>query len=306
MISTGLRQLLRTRLFRILVALAWTGGLVLAAAGFVFSQSVSSGGWVETAAVQLGPRYQALASALAGFVLLYPDICIGGWYTVIFWLHSYLGLGLSLIALTAMVPRLITRDRATNALTLYLSRPLTSGDYLLGKLGMIVAVLALMWTGPLLFGWLLSVVFAPNRDFIVYSFSPLTRALLFQAIGLVTLASIALGVSAISRTSRTTTVLWIGLWLILGTMATPPRASAWVKWASFTHSLSQVRHGVFRVDEAFTTAAEGLPILDQRLVENLNRAGQKAVSKDFNGALVSLGAFIALSSFVFLRRLRPE
>src|SRR4051812_26879631 len=87
-VSTGLRQLFRLRLFRILLVVAWTAGVLLAAAGFLFSQSVASGGWVETGAAYIGPRAQALASALAAFVLMYPDICIGGWFTLIFWAHS--------------------------------------------------------------------------------------------------------------------------------------------------------------------------------------------------------------------------
>ena len=165
-VSTGLRQLFRLRLFRILIGLAWGSGILLAALGFLFSQTVATGGWLESLATSLGPRTQALSSVVAGLITMYPDICIGGWFALIFWLHSYIGLGLSLIAITAMVPRLITRDRATHALIVYLSRPLTSADYLLGKLGMIVGVLVVMWTGPLLFGWLLSVAVAPNRDFV--------------------------------------------------------------------------------------------------------------------------------------------
>ena len=305
-VSTGLSQLFRTRFFRILLFLAWSGGVLLAALGFLFSQSVATGGWLESLAVYGGPRAQALSSALAAFILMYPEICIDGWFTLIFWLHSYLGLGLSLIALTAMVPRLITRDRATNALTVYLSRPLTSADYLLGKLGMIVGVLAAMWTGPLLFGWLLSVGFAPNRDFIVYSFEPLLRALLFHGTALLALASIALGVSAVSRTSRNTIILWIGLWLILAAVAKPPGTPQWLKRASFVNNLGEVRQGILRLDRALTAASENLPLIDQRFARNLGTAGKKAETNDFNGALVSLGVFVALSSFVFLRRMRPE
>jgi hypothetical protein len=305
-VSTGLRQLFRLRLFRILIFLAWACGILLAALGFLFSQCVATGGWLETLATYLGPRAQALSSAIAGLILMYPEICIGGWFALIFWLHSFAGLGLSLIALTAMVPRLITRDRATNALTVYLSRPLTSADYLLGKLGMITGVLAVMWTGPLLFGWLLSVGLAPNRDFIVYSFEPLLRALLFHGIALVTLAAIALGVSAVSRTSRTTIIFWIGLWLIVGAVAKPPKTPTWLKRASFTQNLDEVRRGVLRIDTALMDAGEALPLIDQRFARNLSVAGQKAQSDDFNGALASLGVFVVLSSTVFMRRMRPE
>ena len=305
-ISAGLGQLFRMRFFRILLAVAWASGLALGLLGFLYAQAVASGGWLETAAYYAGPRAQAMVAALAGFITLYPDICIGGWFTLLFWLHSFVGLWLSLLALTVMVPRLITRDRATNALIVYLARPLTTADYLLGKLGMIVGMLVAVWTGPLLFGWLLSVVFAPDRDFVVYSFTPLLRTLSFQGIAVVALAAIALGVSAIGKTARSTIPLWIGLWLIMAVVAQPPNAPRWLKRASFTQNLSEVRQGILRLDEALVTAGESLPLTDQRFAQNLTKAGRKAETADFGGAIVGLGVFVVLSSFVFARRLKPE
>src|SRR5215213_4028045 len=100
-ISTGLQQLFRLRLFRILLFLAWGGAVLLAALGFLFSQTIATGGCLDTLAFYVGPRGQALSSALAAFVLMYPEICVDGWFSLLFWLHSYVGLGLSLIALTA-------------------------------------------------------------------------------------------------------------------------------------------------------------------------------------------------------------
>lgn len=305
-VATGLKQLFRLRYFKILFTIAWTGGALLALLGFAFSQAIASGGWLETFAVYFGPRAQAIVSALGGVILLYPDVCIGGWFTLIFWLHSFLGLGLGLLALTAMVPMLITRDRASNALIVYLARPLTSFDYLLGKLGIIVGVLALLWTGPLLFGWVLSVAFAPDWDFVTYSFAPLLHALCYHAIGLVALAAVALGVSAATRSSRATIILWLGLWLVLGAVAAPPRAPDWIKRASFSHNLREIRQGIFRVDNALITASESLPLTNQKFAASLGNAGRRAEASDFDGALLSLGVFVAISSFVFLRRLKPE
>jgi ABC-2 type transport system permease protein len=305
-VSTGLRGLLRTRFFRALLTVAWLGGALIAVAGFVFSQALASGGWLEALAVRSSPRAEALFTAMTGLVALFPDIVVHGIFTLIFWAHSFLALWLSLIALTVLVPQLITRDRGSNALIVYLARPLTSADYLLGKLGIIVGVLALVWTGPLLFGWLLSMLFATDRDFMVYSFSPLLRALLFNGVGLVSLAAIALGVSALGRQSRTTIVVWIGLWIVFGTIAAPPKAPDWVRRASFTHNLFEVRQEVFRLDTALTDASTKLPLLDQRFAANLANAGRHAEATDLNGALVSLGVFVAASSFVFFRKLRPE
>ncbi len=305
-VATGLRQLIRTRFFKILISVAWSAGLMIAVAGFAFSQSLASGGWLENFAVRIGPRAEALFTVLTGLVAMFPDIVVHGVFTVIFWAHSFLGLWLSLLALTVLVPQLITRDRGSNALIVYLSRPLTSTDYLLGKLGIIVGVIALMWTGPLLCGWLLSMLFATDRDFIVYSFSPLARALAFNGLALVSIAAIALGVSALGRKPQITTVAWMCLWIVFGVMAAPPRAPNWIKRMSFTRDLSEVRQEVFRLDSALSDAAQQLPLLDQRFVGNLSAAGKKAEASDVNGALVGLGLFVAGSSFVFFRKLRPE
>lgn len=305
-VATGLRQLFGRRFFKILLAVAWIAGALIALVGFAFAQTVTSGGWLESLAASVGPRMQAVAAVTGALVLLYPDVCIGGFFTLVFWLHSFVGLWLSLVALTTVLPRLITRDRASNALIMYLSRPLTSADYLLGKLGIIVGVLAAMWTGPLLFGWGLSVVFAPNIDFILHTFDPLLRALLFHAIALVTLAAIALGVSAVSRTSRNTIMLWIGLWIVLGFVTVERRAPVWLQRASFTSNLTQVRSGILRPDAALIMAGEELPLTNRQFAESLTRAGDRAQATDFDGALAALGGFVVLSSLVFLRRLRPE
>ena len=305
-VAAGLRHVLRLRFFKILLTIAWLAGVVIAILGFAFAQSVTEGGWLETLASNIGPRAQALNSVLGALVLLYPDICIGGFYTLVFWLHSFVGLWLSLVALTAVIPRLITRDRATNALIVYLARPLTSTDYLLGKLGIIVGVLACVWTGPLLLGWLLSVAFAPNTDFVVHSFEPLLRALIFHGLGLVALAAIALGVSAIARTSRTTIVIWLGLWIILGFVTLGPRTPVWLQRMSFTHNLNEARSGILRPDEALIAAGKELPLTDRQFANNIARAGERTQTTDRNGALIALAGFVALSSVVFLRRLRPE
>ena len=305
-VSTGLRQMLANRLFRSLLSIAWTAGVLIAIFGFAFTQSVASGGWLESTAANFGPRAEAVVSALGALVTLYPDICIGGLFTEVFWLHSFIGLTLSLVALTIMVPHLVARDRASNALTIYLSRPLTSGDYLLGKLGIIIGVLLLLWTGPLVLGWLLSMLLAPNREFIAYSFSPLLRALGFNAIALVVLATISLGVSALNRSSRNTIILWIGLWLIAGSVAKVPDSPAWLRCASFSHDLSEVRQTVFRLDTALTDASAKLPFLNQRFADNLKKSGEMAQATDVGGAFAGLGVLTVLSSVVFLRKLRPE
>jgi len=306
-VSTGLRQLLRMRFFQILIFLAWTAGVLMAAAGFVFTQSLASGGWLESFAASLGPRPQAVVSAFCSMVLLYPDICIHGLFSGVFWWHSFVGLGLSLIGLSVVIPRLIARDRASNALTIYLSRPLTSFDYLLGKLGLIVGVLLVLWTGPLIFGWLLSMAFAPNSDFFVYSLPALFRAGLFNLIAMVVLASVALGISSLGKTTRSVMMIWIGIWVIGGTIASIPTTPSVVRAASFSHDLNVIRQDIFKLDEILVKAADVLPLTDRSITNNMRRIGQHESSHDsITSAYIGLAAMVIISLFVFSRKLRPE
>jgi len=79
-----------------------------------------------------------------------------------------------------------------------------------------------------------------------------------------------------------------------------------MKRSSFVLNLGEVRSGVLRLDEALITVAQDLPLTDQRFARNIGAAGKLTETTDLNGALVSLGIFVVLSSFVFLRKMRPE
>lgn len=306
-VSTGLRQLLSMRFFQILLFLAWTAGIVMAAAGFLFTQTLASGGWLESWAAGLGPRPHAIVSAFCSMVLLYPDIVIHGLFSLVFWWHSIVGLGLSLIGLSIVIPRLIARDRASNALTIYLSRPLTSLDYLLGKLGIIVGILLLLWTGPLLFGWLLSMAFAPNSDFFVYSLTPLLRAGLFNLLSLVTLAAVALAVSSLAKTTRAVMGLWLGVWLGAGMIASIPTTPSVVRAVSFSKDLQDVRQDLFKLDEILIKAADTLPLTDRGMANGIKKFGQNMRQFSMpNTPYAGLAVIVIVSSFVFARRLRPE
>ncbi len=304
-VAFGLNRLLRGRFFRVLLVAAWIVGTLAGTATFLFAQSVIPGGWFDSLASHFGPRGHAVAEAVGGFVLLYPDICIHGFFTAVFWYQAGIGLWMSLVALTVLVPQLVTKDRATHALTIYLSRPLTSVDYLLGKLGVIVGTILLLWTGPLIFGWLVSLACAPNADFVAYSVSPFLRALLFNGLALVVLAMIAMGVSAASRSSGATIATWLGLWLVVGALATNPAMPRWLRAASFSHDLREVRGAVFRLDEALA-AAGTLPVIERTFSTSLHRAADQTRATDLAGALGGLIVLGAVSSTVLLRKFRPE
>src|SRR5688500_19878293 len=82
-VSTGLRQVLRLRTFRILLFIGWAAGALIAIAGFVFSQSVANGGWLESLAANLGARVESFVAAFNAVGLLYPHVCVLALFTII-------------------------------------------------------------------------------------------------------------------------------------------------------------------------------------------------------------------------------
>jgi ABC-2 type transport system permease protein len=68
-----------------------------------------------------------------------------------------------------------------------------------------------------------------------------------------------------------------------------------------------VRLGIFQPGEALAEAGSQLPLPNQAFAANLTKWGAAAnAQSDFGGGLAALGVFVALSSVVFIRKLRPE
>ncbi len=305
-LSTGLRQLTKMRFFKLLLFFAWTAGVLVAVAGFAFTQTLSETGWLASLAAKGGPRPQAIMSAVSALLLLYPDILVAGMFKSIFWAHSQVGLLLSLVALTLLVPGLITRDRSSQALTIYLARPLTSRDYLLGKFGIIVGTLLMLWTGPLLAGWLLSVLFAPDMVFARYSFGALGNALLFNLVGLVVISAIAFAVSSLGKTAAMARLWWIGLWIVVGGLAGNPFMPGWVRHASFTYDLKMLRDEIFNIGGVLQEAAGVLPLLSPEMAAEMQRASNFVGTDELTGVITGLVVLVGVSLAFFMRRVKPE
>jgi len=304
--SLGIKRVMRLKFFRLLLILAWGSALAVAGIAFSFGQAVATGGWLESFAAHFGPRVTAIASSTGALILLYPDICVGGLFTLLFWVQAGVSMVLCLVALTLVIPGLITRDRSSHALTIYLSRPLTTVDYLLGKLGIIIAALAVLWTGPLLVSWVLAMLLSPNLDFLTYSLGPLGHALLFNAVALVVLASIALGVSASAHSSSRAVLAWLGAWLILGVIANLGHSPTWLRDMSFSYDLDQIRRSLFQPGAALVRAAAELPMLNSDLAKHLHNAGENISPHGTGQAVAGLVLLTFAGSLVFLQKLRPE
>jgi ABC-2 type transport system permease protein len=304
--SMGLRQLLRGKFFRVLLGLGCGAGLIVALAGFVFSQTLAEDGWLAELAQKSGPRAEAVMQAVSAMLLLYPDLLVTGAYKVVFWAQAQLGLLLSLVAMTLLVPQLITRDRASQALTIYLARPLTPRDYLMGKLGTIVGVLLLLWTAPLVVGWMISMALVPDMVFFNYSLEAMGAALLFNLIAMAVIGAVAFGVSALAKTAAVARISWIGLWIVMGIIAETKSLPSWVGHLSFSHDLKLVSDEVFSLGDTLTEAGEILPMLNPKLANEIGQAAHHVGTDEMSGVIIGLIILVGGSLTLLWGRIKPE
>lgn len=106
---------------------------------------------------------------------------------------------------------LIAGDLKTNAIQLYLARPLTRPSYVMGKLGIIVGIGALLLTAPALLLFLMEVGLSADTTFLTRFYWIPFALLGYSAMVLVGLSIFALAVSSITRSGRYAGLLFFAL-----------------------------------------------------------------------------------------------
>jgi ABC-2 type transport system permease protein len=156
----------------------------------------------------------------------------------VFFLTVYAGAGL------------IAQDRRANALQIYLSKPLTRGEYVFGKFAILAAWLLLVTWVPAILLLVVQVVFAGNFDFFVknlYLFPAITL-FTFVQVGAITSAMLAL--SSLSNSSRYVGILYAALLFFSQALFGVLRAvtgDTRLAWISVPNALNQVGDAIFRL-----------------------------------------------------------
>lgn len=136
-----------------------------------------------------------------------------------------------LMAFTVIVGSgLISRDRAAGAMPLYLSRPLTRSDYVLGKFCVLAWFLASLTILPCLALWIFGVISSPQPDALARMLPDLPRILIHGGVIVLTYSSTMLAVSSLCRRPMFAGLLWFGLIIFLPTFLSI--ATARFQWTS--------------------------------------------------------------------------
>ena len=156
----------------------------------------------------------------------------------VFFMTIYVGAGL------------IANDRRANALQLYLSKPMTSAEYIAGKLAILVVFLISVTFLPAMMLLLTQAIFAGDLTFIRNNIY-LVPAITLYSVALVLLASTTmLALSSMSKSSRFVAVMYAGLFFFTLALFNALRGitgTSRFAWIAPTAALQQLGDAIFRL-----------------------------------------------------------
>lgn len=168
-----------------------------------------------------------------------------------FFLQAALSQSLLLWLALLTCARLISDDLKVGALQVYLAKPLTRLDYVLGKSGVVVGLLLMILVLPTLAVYLCALLLDPGSSFLVQHGWVVLPLLGFEAFVIATLTVTVLGLSSLSSSGPFVTVLLLGAYIfssavsgILKTIYRDPRLALLGLWNNY----EQIGHALFGLE----------------------------------------------------------
>jgi ABC-2 type transport system permease protein len=144
---------------------------------------------------------------------------------------------------------LIANDRRANALQLYLSKPVTRAEYILGKMTVLAAfLLAITWL-PAMLLLVLQIAFSGSFTFLRANSSLVASITLYCLLMTLVITFGMTALSSLSRSSRFVGILFAGVLIFSDAMFNALRfitGSTAISWVSIQASLDQVGDVIFR------------------------------------------------------------
>jgi ABC-type transport system involved in multi-copper enzyme maturation permease subunit len=200
----GVRAQMKSRIVRLLLLAAWLPALALIVVLAVWGLLEQRAESVLTFLGRLLP---------AGMVAEPQEYRTAVW-TVAYGFFFKAELTCLLFLVMAVGPNLISRDLRFNAFPLYFSRPLRRIDYFAGKLGVIGFFLAATVLVPAVAAYVFGVAFSLDLSVVRDTHRVLWASILYSVVILLSVGTLMLALSSLSRRTIYVGLAWVALWLI--------------------------------------------------------------------------------------------
>jgi ABC-type transport system involved in multi-copper enzyme maturation permease subunit len=202
----GVRAQLKGRLVRLLLLIAWAPAIALIAVLAVW-------GLLEQ---RVESVLTILNRMLPVAMVTEPQTYRAAVWSVAYGAFFKAELFCAVLLVMLVGPNLISRDLRFNAMPLYFSRPLRRFDYFIGKLGVIAFFLAATLLVPAVAAYVLGVAFSLDIGVVRDTYQVLLGSVLYSAVIILSIGTLMLALSALSRRTIYVGLAWIGLWIISG------------------------------------------------------------------------------------------
>jgi ABC-2 type transport system permease protein len=223
---SGIRTILRKRLFLGLLLMAWIPFVVGAVMVYLNASF---------------PQFTLLAMTAQRFREF-----LGTQDIFVFFITIWVGAGL------------VANDKRANALQIYLSKPLTRTEYIIGKLVILSAFLLMVTWVPAILLLLLQLAFSGSFTFLRQNLYLFPAVTVFSCLQVLTSSFTILALSSLSKSSRYVAILYAGAYLFSHAVYGVIYAitgSTKLSWLSLPGNLNQIGDIVFRVQPRYSTPA---------------------------------------------------
>ena len=151
---------------------------------------------------------------------------------------------------------LIANDRRANALQIYLAKPLTRTEYILGKLSVLLAFLLSVTLVPGLLLLIMQVAFSGSFAFLTQNAHLVPAVILSSLLTVLVSATTMLALSSLSKSSRYAALLFTGTIFFTKALAGALQGitgTSRMAWLSVTQNLEQVTDVIFRETPRYET-----------------------------------------------------
>jgi ABC-2 type transport system permease protein len=149
---------------------------------------------------------------------------------------------------------LIANDRRANALQLYLSKPMTSAEYVAGKLAILCLFLTAVTFLPAMVLLLTQTIFAGSFTFVRNNIYLVPAITLYSAALVLLSSTTMLALSSLSKSSRFVAVMYAGLFFFTTALFNALRGitgTSAFAWLSPTAALQQLGDVIFRLQPRY-------------------------------------------------------
>jgi hypothetical protein len=305
--KNGLTAALRNKITWRIMTVCWAAGLAAAGLLFLIGQLLVADSVVSHWATQLNPNLQNVVGMLTSWLQEHAEISVRTTQDVLFYFFCLYLTPLSIFALGVALPLFITRDLASNAITIYASKAVSRGDYFLGKFSAAFGLLAMTWMAPICGAWLVGNLLAPDWRFFWHALVPLCHALLFGLVSMTVLSGLTLGVSALSSREKWTPALWF-IWWALGGVLQPivEHSQPWLRHLSFTFDLRQIALSIFGLGRDLQTAQDNIPLIADALGHTSGETMNALNHPALGGSVAALALMLAAVIVILRKRVAPE